>query len=209
MKNGAFHYIWQALMLNTCVWFLQLSRADINSSFEFIKFQQCVKMKEDPFTPQTFSSKAQRSHQHGFQQTMAPNGDELDAPPAYTPSTATRVSSSPESAAALLSQTSSSSQSSQQSATSPLVANAPSAEHREPYKPSPSMSTCGENPWSKYDNQPGCCFGETGGCCFSTRGGCCFSDTEGCCFSETQACCFSKNKACCFSDHSACCCSGH
>lgn len=151
-------------------------------------------MKQDPLTPQTFSSKA---HHNGYQQRPS-NGDEIDAPPAYTLIT-TEATSNRIAPASVPSQERLS-QSHQQSTTSP--------EHREPYEPTSSMSMSNEDPYSKYDDQPGCCFGETGGCCFSTRGGCCFSDTEGCCFSETAGCCFSKNEACCFSNHKACCCSG-
>lgn len=154
-------------------------------------------MKQDPLTPQTFSSKVQGSHHNGYQQIPS-NGDEIDAPPAYTLST-TGATSNPIAPASVPSQERLS-QSYQQSTTAP--------EHREPYEPTSSMSMSNEDPYSKYDDQPGCCFGETGGCCFSTRGGCCFSDTEGCCFSETAGCCFSKNEACCFSNHKACCCSG-
>lgn len=71
----------------------------------------------------------------------------------------------------------------------------------EAYTGEPPMSTDPENPWSKYDDTPGCCCSTTGGCCFSSRGGCCFSDTEGCCFSTTKGCCFSSDAACCFSNH--------
>lgn len=161
-------------------------------------------MKEDSSTSQTPSSGARESHHGDYQQTIPSNEHELDAPPAYTPSTATALSN-PIRAASISSQERVS-QSSQRNTTSLLPL--PSSEHREPYKPTSNMSMSNEDPYSKYDDQPGCCFGETGGCCFSSRGGCCFSDTEGCCFSETAGCCFSKNEACCFSDHKACCFSG-
>ncbi|KAI3393828.1 hypothetical protein diail_3554 [Diaporthe ilicicola] len=79
---------------------------------------------------------------------------------------------------------------------------------REAYAREPAMSaTCtSPDPWTKYDDSPGCCFSSTGGCCFSRRGGCCFSDTEGCCFSRTKGCCFSSNGGCCFSNNGGGCC---
>lgn len=71
----------------------------------------------------------------------------------------------------------------------------------EVYSSEPPMSATTGDPWSKYDDTPGCCCSSTGGCCFSSRGGCCFSDTEGCCFSSRKGCCFSSDSACCFSNH--------
>ncbi|KAI7783587.1 hypothetical protein LA080_011716 [Diaporthe eres] len=77
----------------------------------------------------------------------------------------------------------------------------PTSPSNEAYTREPPMSAALDNPYSKYDDTPGCCCSTTGGCCFSSRGGCCFSDTEGCCFSTTKGCCFSSDAACCFSNH--------
>lgn len=166
-----------------------------------------LRMKRDQLTPQN--------------QTIPSAGDELDAPPPYTPGTslpATRAPTSipPTDSRASPTPSSSLNTGSQGGDTpllsregpsrlyqrnqTPSIARSPS-EHRDAYKPTPDMSMGSEDPWSKYNNQPGCCFSKTGGCCFSRRGGCCFSDTEGCCFSKNKGCCFSSDEACCFSSH--------
>lgn len=89
----------------------------------------------------------------------------------------------------------------------PLNTSTSIAGSAQAYTQQPPMSATSADPWSKYDDTPGCCCSTTGGCCFSSRGGCCFSDTEGCCFSSTKGCCFSSNAACCFSgpSGSTCC----
>lgn len=56
-----------------------------------------------------------------------------------------------------------------------------------------------EEYWASLEQQPGCCFADSGGCCFASRGACCFADRGACCFADHRACCFSDWGGCCFS----------
>jgi hypothetical protein len=121
------------------------------------------------------------------QQTV-PIAEELDAPPAYTPSSTMPGSNTP----------------AQRSHTdaAPTV-NGSNAGYVSPELM--SISEPNKKDYSKYENEPGCCCSESGGCCGSKHGACCFSDHGACCFSDNEACCFSDHQACCFSDNRGCC----
>lgn len=175
-------------------------------------------MKNDPLAPKLYSSTA--SSHNTYRQTTPSEDDELEAPPPYTPGTTVANTATTSTLSNGFSSPTSSEFSSpggdtplmtrewrsQPRAQRPMpVTSSPTCEMRDAYLLQPPMSTTPENPWSKYDDKPGCCFSRNGGCCFSRRGGCCFSDTEGCCFSKNKGCCFSNNKGCCFSNHGGCC----